>query len=422
METTKDKVCPYPHLHTTKVDFNNYEFISNPFPAYALLREESPIHRVAFGTGQEFWLVTKYEDALKIFKDTRFTKSIQKAKPPVEQSAPKSEAANNMLFSHHLLNMDPPDHTRMRQLIQKAFTPKLVEAMRPRLEARANELLDKFIPEGKMDIINDYALPLPISIISELLGIPRKDQNLFRRWSNIILNMDMDVSPEERFKLIPEAIGGFTNYLYAIFEERRKQPENDLITSLLQAKEDNEMLNERELMSTIFLLFAAGYETSVNLIGNGVLLLLQNEEQLNSLRKDPNLIQGAIDEILRHDPPVLLSSERYPLEDVEINGTLIPKGDLVLICMGSANRDENRFENPDSFDITRKDNKHLSFGHGIHYCIGASLGKLEGEIAINTLLSRIPHFSLAEDKEIKYKMNSIMRSLQNLHVVFKDLN
>ncbi|MCS4304856.1 cytochrome P450 [Chryseobacterium sp. BIGb0232] len=419
METNNEEKgkCPFgKDVQVPKVDFTNPEFIQNPFPVYAYMRETSPIKKVSFGNGQAFWMVTKYEDAIQIFRNPIFVKDIRKVTP---QEGKESAMNNSMLFSHHLLNMDPPEHTKMKRLIQKAFTPKLVEKMRPQIQKMANDLIDvKVATADSMDIISEYALPLPISIISELLGIPSKDKELFRRWSNIILNIDSNVSAEERMTLIPSAIQGFTEYLHQILDERRKQPKEDLITALLQAQEEDENLNEQELLSTIFLLFAAGYETSVNLIGNGILLLIENPSQLDKLRQNPTLIHSAIEEMLRKDPPVLLASERYPIEDTEINGTLIPKGELVLICIGSANHDECKFVEPDKFDIERKDNKHLSFGSGIHFCTGASLGKVEAEIAICTLLERFPHFSLAENTVLKFKMNSIMRGLDKLPIVF----
>lgn len=420
MEAKNEKkgTCPFQDVHTPKVDFTDPEFIKNPFPVYAYMREKAPIKKVNFGNGQAFWMVTKYEDAIQIFKSPSFVKDLRKLKP---QDDVDSNMNNSMLFSHHLLNMDPPEHTKMKRLVQKAFTPKLVERMRPQIQKMANDLIDVKIATGSMDIINEYALPLPISIISELLGIPSKDKEQFRRWSNIILNIDMNVSHEGRMALIPDAIQGFTEYLHQILDERRKQPKEDLITALLHAQEEDAVLNERELLSTIFLLFAAGYETSVNLIGNGVLSLIENPTQLNKLRQNPNLIHSAVEEMLRKDPPVLLASERYPLEDVEISGTLIPKGELVLICIGSANHDESKFLDPQKFDIERSDNKHLSFGSGIHFCAGASLGKTEAEIAICTLLRRIPHFTLPENAVLNYKMNSIMRGLERLPIVFNTM-
>lgn len=419
METQSNvQKCPFAGKSIPKVDYTDTEFLSNPFPSYGVLREEAPAYEVAFSNGQRFWLVTRYEDAIAIFKDPRFTKDIKKTKPKDETGA-KQAAAMSQLFSHHVLYMDPPDHTRLRQLVQKAFTPKLVEAMRPHIQKITDDLLDKFIPLGKMDVINDYALPLPISIISELLGIPAKDQPNFRRWSNIILNIDLVATPAERMAMMPEAIGGFTRYLHEIFEDKHHHPANDLITSLVQAKEGGDKLNETELMSTVFLLFAAGYETSVNLIGNGVLELLRNPQQRELLEKDPSLISSAIEEVLRLEPPVLMASERYTLEPVEVGGVTIPPGALVHICIGSANRDPSRFPDPDAFDITRTDNKHFSFGHGIHYCIGSSLGKLEGEIAIRSLMSKAPLFTAAEDLDsLKYKKNAVMRGLEKLPILF----
>ena len=420
MEVTQEKgKCPFNHENGFKIDFSDPEFITNPFATYAKLRQESPIHRDTLGNGTPCWLVTRYEDAVAIFKDPRFTKDIKKVRSGEELSMAQM-AAMSKLFSHHVLYMDPPDHSRLRQMVQRAFTPRLVEAMRPKIEALTNQLLDKAAESGKMDVINDYALPIPIGIISGLLGIPEADQQTISRWTNIIINIDFRDSPEERQKLLPGAIAGFTKYLEDIFEEKRKNPADDLITSLLEIKDGTDKLDENELASTIFLLFAAGYETSVNLIGGGMLALLNHPEQLEMLKNDPGLIKNAIEEMLRIDPPAFIASERYPLEDVEINGVTIPKGELVHISIGSINHDEAVFENPQTFDIQRENNKHLAFGHGIHFCIGSSLGRLEGEVAINTLLKRFPDITLAcKPEALVYKRNFVLHALESLPVLLQ---
>ena len=408
---TKKAICPFAKVNGMEVEFNTPGFLKDPFPTLELLREEAPVYYAALNTGKPYWLVTKYEDALMIFKDPRFSK--------VAPNAGASPTVASKLFSHVMLYMDGQDHTRLRQLIQKAFTPKLIDALRPRIQEITNDLLDQFIANGKMDIISDYALPLPISMIAELLGIPGEDKELFRNWSNIILNVDLKVSMEERYQMMPGAIAGFTNYLQDIIEKKRANPANDLITSLVNSKEGSDSMNEDELMSTIFLLFAAGYETSVDLIGNGVLALIKNPEQLELLRNDPSLINTAVQEMLRITPPVSMASERYATEDIELNGSLIQKGDLVHISISSANHDADKFTDPEIFDIQRKDNRHISFGYGAHYCLGASLGVVEAEIAINTLIKRIPEFSLGEDiEQLEFKKNIIMPGLASLPIVF----
>jgi cytochrome P450 len=315
-----------------------------------------------------------------------------------------------------MLRHDPPDHTRLRQLVAKAFTPRMVEQLRPRVQAIAEALLDAVAGRGEMDLIDDYAFPLPITVIAEMLGIPPADRGQFRDWSDVLVR----TAPPHTIG--PEAIAaaeGLGRYLEARIEERRRAPADDLIAGLLQAEEAGDKLGKEELQGMVYLLLVAGHETTTNLIGNGVLALLQHPDQLARLRRDSALLPSAVEELLRFCAAVVMST-RYAAEDVALGGVVIPKGGMVLIVIAAANRDPTRFPNPDALDITRADNKHLSFGHGIHYCLGAPLARLEGEIALGTLLRRMPDLRLgvAPESLTWRSPHFVLRGLVKLPVVF----
>ncbi len=268
-----------------------------------------------------------------------------------------------------------------------------------------------------MDLIDDYAFPLPITVIAELLGVPAEDRNKFREWSNAAVSGD--TTQEYMEKVLLPHMQAFTGYLRAMFEEKRKNPKDDLISGLVRAEEAGDKLSEDELLGMVFLLLIAGHETTVNLIGNGMLALLQHPDQLQKLREDPSLIKPAIEELLRYDGPVESSTERFAREDIAIGGTVIPKGEMVMVVIASADHDPERFANPDELDLTRADNKHLAFGKGIHFCLGAPLARMEGQIAINTLLRRIPELRLADSPgSLTWRPGMVLRGLKGLPVEF----
>jgi len=318
-------------------------------------------------------------------------------------------------LEQNMLDLDSSDHTRLRALVHKAFTPRLIEQMRGEIQVLTDELLDAAEPRGSMDLIADFALPLPLTIIGRILGVPAKDNNKFHRWTKTLLSAGTNPN---YVVFIPTTMR-FMGYLKKLIKERRAHPKDDLITALVQAKDGSDKLSGDEVLAMIFLLLVAGHETTVNLIGSGSLALLEHPDQLEKLRCEPAIIKPAIEELLRFVCPVEMATERYAREDITIAGTTIPRGELVLAVIGSANRDADYFDNPDSLDVTRENNKHLAFGLGAHYCLGAPLSRLEGQIALSTLVRRMPNLrlSIAPD-QIRWRGGIILRGLEELPVSF----
>jgi cytochrome P450 PksS len=315
-------------------------------------------------------------------------------------------------LQRHLLGVDGKDHLRLRGLVNKAFTPRLVEQMRDRIQTLADELLDRTQTPGSIELISEFALPLPVTVIADMLGVPLKERAAFQRWSKAILSAGH--STWGMIRAVPSALR-FMRYLRRFIRRRRRDPHDDLVTALIRAEEAGDRLNEDELASMIMLLLVAGHETTVNLIGNGVLALLEHPDQLARLRDDLRQIQSAVEELLRFASPVETSTERYAREDVSIRGVTIPRGEMVYVAIASANRDGGQFKNPDSLNIARKSNKHLSFGAGSHFCLGAPLARLEAEIAISALLSRFPDLRLAEPPHRpRWRRGLILRGLESL--------
>lgn len=386
--------------------FFTKEFTHNPYPVYEKLRKEEPVFRVMFPHGEFGWIITRYEDAVEILKDPRFSKDIAKRYGPENRSI----FVNNMLFS------DPPDHRRLRGLVQKAFTPKLIAGMRSHIQDIADDLLDNLASNEKMNLIDDFAFPLPIIVISEILGVPLEDQDKFRMWSNSII----DASNADHAEMFEQHAREFTEYLNAWFAKVRKDPGDDLISQLVTAEESGQHLSENELLGVVSLLIIAGHETTVNLIGNGILALLEHPEQRELLIKQPELIHNAIEEMLRYNGPVEFSTSRWALEDIEFRGQHIAQGELVIVALDSANRDEAQFKDADVFDITREKSSHLAFGKGIHLCLGAPLARLEGEIAVSTLLNRFPNMQLQADvNELEWRPGMIVRGVKEIPVQLK---
>jgi cytochrome P450 len=391
------------------------EFKADPFPFLKRLRASDPVFRTALPDGTTVWLVTRYEDVLALLRDECFTKNRRRALTP--QQARKLPWTPPMFrpLERNMLDLDPPDHTRLRSLVHKAFTPHLVETMRTRVQTLANELLDVVGPCGEMDLIKNYALPLPMTIITEILGVPPKDRDAFHRWSNAVVSLS---SPNPTLRVIP-GVWKFIRYLRRFFKVRRRDPRDDLTSALIKAEEAGEMLSEDELLAMVFLLLIAGHETTVNLIGNGTLALLQNPDQMEKLRSAPSLIKSAVEELLRFTSPVLMTTERYALDGATMHDISIPRGEMILGVIGSANRDETVFDKPDALNLAREPNKHLSFGQGIHFCVGAPLARMESQIAINTLLERKPNLQLkVQPQSLRWRPSMILRGLQALPVKF----
>jgi cytochrome P450 PksS len=389
-------------------------FKANPYPFYARLRAEAPAYRVTIITGETAWLITRYDDVAAVLKDERFVKDTANALTP--QQAADQHWARKLFpgLRRNLLNRDPPDHTRLRALVQTAFTPRLIEQMRDRIQALTDGLLDRARGRGRVDLIRDYALPLPATVIAEMLGVPAEDRHKFHRWSNAMLSAAS--STWALLKAVPNS-WAFLRYARQIIRQRRDRPGDDLVSALTQAEAAGDRLSEDELVAMVLLLLVAGHETTVNLIGNGTLALLEHPEQMDRLRANPALIRPAVEEILRYSSPVEIATERYAREDVTVAGVTIRRGEMVLAGIASANRDERQFPRPDTFDLTREPNRHLAFGLGAHFCLGASLARLEGQIAINTLLRRAPGLRLAAaPAALRWRRGLLLRGLEALPV------
>ncbi len=405
--------APVPSL--ASVDITNATFKANPFPFYAQLRAEAPVFPVKLPTKQRAWLITRYDDVLSALKDERFAKDPRRAMTPEQLKKLPWVPPMFKALERNMLDLDSPDHTRLRALVHKAFTPRLIEQMRDQIQALTNELLDKAEPNGGMDLIADFALPLPLTMIGRILGVPAEDNHKFHRWSKTMISGGAN---RNLLVLIPSLMG-FMGYLKKLIKQRHAHPQDDLTTALVQAKEGSDSLTDDEILAMIFLLLVAGHETTVNLIGSGTLALLEHPDQLAKLQSEPALIKTAIEELLRFVCPVEMATERYAREDITIAGTTIPRGELVMAVIGSANRDANYFDHPDLLDITRNNNKHLSFGLGPHYCLGASLARLEGQIAISTLLQRMPNLRLSvAPTQLRWRGTFVLRGLEALPVSF----
>ena len=394
------------------------EFKATPFPLLAALRAREPVFRTHLPdkTKTPVWLVTRYEDVSALLKDERFTKSRRSALTPEQLRKLPWVPPMFRPLERNMLDLDQPDHTRLRALVHKAFTPRLVERMRARVQSLADELLDGAARRAEMDLIDDYALPLPMTIITEILGVPTGDRHKFHKWSKAVVSLS---SPDATVRVIP-SVWMFIRYLRRFFKTRRRDPRDDLASALIQAEEAGDKLSEDELLAMVFLLLIAGHETTVNLIGGGVLALLEHPEQMDRLRREPALIKPAVEELLRYSPPVFMSTERYAREDVSLRGVTIPRGEMTLGVIGSANRDETVFENPDRLDITREPNKHLSFGQGIHFCLGAPLARMEAQIAIDTLLRRMPDLRpKVPTASLRWRPSMILRGLDALPVLIR---
>jgi len=386
-------------------DLARPNFKANPYPFYARLRATSPVCRTKL-LGQTTWLITRYDDAFMVLKDERFVKDWL----PTTRWLHKVSGG----LTRHMLNEDGPDHTRLRTLVHKAFTPSLVDRLRERIQTACDELLEDLATDGRMDLMNGYALPLPLTIIAELLGIPAEDRRRLHSLTRTSLSASnllgvLRSLPDQRLAICR---------LRKLIAERRREPREDLITALVQAEEAGDKLSEHELTATIFLLLIAGYETTVNLIGSGALTLLQHPQERERLQRSPELAASAIEEVLRFTSPLDMASQRFAREDLAIRDTKIMQGDVVAVVIGSANHDESQFPDAERFDITREPNKHLAFGQGLHFCIGAPLARMEGQIALLTLFRRFPNLRLAQPPEsLRWRKSLIVRGLEELPVV-----
>lgn len=394
------------------IDIAARQHKTNPYPFYARLRAEHPVYPVTLPDKRTIWLITRYDDVVTVLKDERFVKNQANAAAGNKTAKQPWIPPFARPLTRHMLNQDKPDHPRLRGLVNKAFSPRLVEQMRGRIQSLTSELLKRVHGQRHIDLIPDYALPIPTTIIAEMLGVPAEDCSKFNRWSNTV--MQVSTTRWGILRAIPD-VWSFVRYIRMLVRLRQREPRDDLVSELVKAEVKGERLNEDELVAMVFLLLVAGHETTVNLIGNGVLALLEHPEQMELLRNDPALIEPAVEELLRYGSPVEMATERYAHEDVKISGVTIPGGSLVGAVLASANRDESQFTEPNTLDITREPNKHLAFGLGAHYCTGAPLARLEGQIAINMLLQMAPRLSLeARPHALLWRPGLVTRGLESL--------
>lgn len=384
-------------------------FTRNPLPALQRLQGEGSVARVLMWNRVPVWLVTHYKEARTLLNDPRLSKSRVEALklfPPRHGPFHEVDLVDNMLQS------DPPDHTRLRKLVTKAFTPGVVARMHTRITAIADGLLDeieRLAHRGAIDLVDSYAMPLPIRVIGELLGVPDRYADEF---VSVVVPVLDSVSRDEKIAATARAKA----LLADLIDQKRRNLAEDLLSGLVQTAYDGDRLNEEELFATVFLLIAAGYETTAHLIGNAVLTLLRNPDQLDALRSDHSLLPNAVEEFLRIDGPVNVATVRFTTVPIQIGDTEIPANELVMISLLGANHDASQFRDPDRLDITRNSNGHLAFGHGIHYCVGAPLARIEGQIALERLLTRFDGIALDECQRLEYRHSTLVHGLTALPV------
>jgi cytochrome P450 len=405
------------------IDMASWEprYTEDPYPFLSRLREQAPVARVLV-EGMPAWLVTRYDDIRDGLSDPRVSNDPALAEE-VARAVPWMGAGALTAADRHMGRMDPPDHTRMRGLVAKAFTPRRLEALRPRIQQIADDLVAAFQPRGRADALAEFALPLPITVISELLGVPTSERQAFVEWTNLLFGVE-----ESDRARVGEARAQINALLAHLIERKERErtgsladPEHGtLLDGLIAARHEGERLSGDELLAMSFLLLVAGYETTVNLIANGLLSLLQNPDQYAALRADPTLIGPAIEEFLRYESPVKVTAfVRFTTAEVTLGGVVIPAQQPVLFAIAAGNRDPAHFSDPDRLDISRRERAHLAFGHGLHFCLGAPLARLEAEIAFTTLLAGCPDLALAvEPGALEWRHSRVLRALKRLPVTF----
>ncbi|WP_148313232.1 cytochrome P450 family protein [Sorangium cellulosum] len=397
-------------------DISSAKHKANPYPVYARLRAEAPVVRTVLKDGKPAWLVTRYADVASALKDPRLGKDPYRALSPEERARQVPWTPGFFRpFTKNMLDQDPPDHTRLRALVHQVFTPRRVEELRGRVEAITQRLIARARARGAIDLLEEIALPLPMTVICELLGIPEADWPRFRAWTNRMIGLATSVD----MVLAMPSLYMFLRYLRALLERRRRSGGDDLIAALVRAEEAGSRLSEEELLAMVMLLVVAGHETTVNLIASGTLALLDDPEALDRLRREPALIKPAVEELLRFTSPVELATERYTTEDVAFGERVVPRGQRLFAVLGSANRDEEVFASPERLMLDRDPNRHLAFGSGVHYCLGAPLARLEAQIAFPAIVQDLPGLRLAVPRSsLTWKPSSILRGLDRLPVKF----
>jgi len=405
-----------------KYDLYSDAFRADTYATFARMREHDPVFcQPGLDDETPIWFVSRYDDAVAVLLDDEtFVRDPKLALDMDEVSAFTRSLPESFAFiENHMLNKDGGDHRRLRRLVTKAFTPRMVERLRPRIQEIADELIDRVEGRGEMELVEEFAFPLPITVIAELLGVPVVDRERFREWSNAIVT---PAAPPGDLSGFGEQMQAFVDYLLALFEERRREPRDDLTSALVAVEDGGETLDESELSSMVALLIVAGHETTVNLIGNAVLALIRHPEQRARLEDRPELLSHAIEELVRYDGPVERALTRWASRDVELRGQELRRGDLVIVVLGAADRDPERFASPDTLDVTAERGvKHLGFGRGSHYCLGAPLARLETEVALETLFRRLPGLRLAVvEEELAWRPVPLFRSLAALPLAWGD--
>ena len=391
-------------------------FIDDPYPAYAWLREHSPVHRTRLPNGVEAYLVTRYEDVRSVLADPRLSKNAATSFPGWTPGRTGIPGEHRSGVAAHLLNLDPPDHTRLRRLVSKAFTPRRIAEFEPQIRRIADELLDECERtaregDGTVDLIRGYACPLPVAVILEMLGVPAEDQAIFHEWAFGVVDRSGSRGGVGR------SVKRIRGYLRTLIHKKRLNPGEDLLTALVRASDDGEQLSEDEAASMAFILLFAGFETTINLVGNGTLALLTHPQQRARLLAEPGLLENAVEELMRYDGPVEFGTWRFTTEPISVGDVRIPAGEPVLAVLAAADRDPKRFAEPDVLDLGRAATGHLALGQGIHFCIGAPLARLEGRIGFERLLGRYPEVALAGPAEtLRRHSGLIMRGLYELPV------
>ncbi len=403
-------------LQQIEYDARSPEFQADPYPTYALLRQHEPFAYREEGNFSS-WTITRHADVIAVLRDPRFSSSagIDDLKQP---GVPEKFRRLGDMIGHMMLRKDDPDHSRLRGLVNRAFSPRVIEGLRPRIETIVDHLLAAVMTrgQGQMDVIRDLATPLPVIVIAELLGVPTRDQGRFKKWSDDIAVVLDGTVRESGLPDAAQSAFELAEYLRSIVAERRADPREDLISRMIAARDEQDALTDDELVANCVLILLAGHESTTNLIGNGALALLRHPDQMAMLRDDPKLAAGAVEECLRYDSPVQLTS-RNAVGDLDFSGIRLTDGIELNLMFGAANRDPAKFEKPDRFDIRRDASGHLSFGHGTHFCLGATLARLEAEIAFRGLVKRMPRLELAVEAPPR-RPGVVIRGLASLPVRF----
>lgn len=429
-----------------ELNFGDPNFMATAYDTYAEMRESGPVSVVKFSTGRgdapprnareaffnrETYFVTHYDDVVATLLDDRYSvdpRELMASDPAAKPEDVDAGDEDLRPLGRSLLTIDPPDHTRIRKLVQPSFTGRGMDALRPGIQAIVDRLLDRAEREAaergetpgnrRMELIRQLAYPFPVAVIGDLLGIPAEDRERIRGWTENLLRVDGGQDEAAQGE-VRQGLRDFTAYLNELFEKKRQDPKDDMISRMVQAEEDNDVLSEDELLATVFLMYLAGHVTTVNLVGSGIVALLTHPEQLARLQADPSLAKNVVEETLRYWGPVDFVGRRFATENLEIAGTEIDRGDQVTASLASANRDPKKFANPDEFDISRPDaNRHVAFGRGIHVCLGAPLARVEGQIAFETLIRRYPDLRLAIPEEELQWSGSFLRGFRQIPVLF----